>query len=104
MIVNAEPAGSGAVPRRGQPPNVAPVVVGEEQRHVVGNAHTLVVVVLHLLVERPELRRLRRWFSGDVGDDPSLIGHDALEQRDIASVGHRQVTIAPHADRDDVLA
>ena len=106
VIVDAEPARPVSVRRGRQAANVAPVVVGEEQRDVVGHAHALVVVVLHFLIERPELRRLRRILLRHVGDDLPLVGDDLLEQIDVALAvrRHRHVAVAAHADRDDVLA
>ena len=45
-----------------QPPDIAPVIVAPEQRHIVRHAHAFVVVTLHFLVEGPNLR-----IGGDVG-------------------------------------
>ena len=37
------------------------------------------------------------------GDDRSLIGYDLLQQRDVVVLGHRHVSVAAHAERDDAL-
>ena len=56
VVIDAGTAGTLALARGGQAAQVAPIVVGPEQRDVVGYAHALVVIALHLLIERPVLR------------------------------------------------
>src|SRR5690606_39165578 len=99
VVVDAVTAGA-LRGRIGQATDVAPVVVGEQQRHVVGHAHALVVVVLHFLVERPDLRRVLDGLAGDLGDDPALVGNDALEQGGGGFLAHRLVAVAAHAQGD----
>ena len=102
MVIDAVPARA-AIARRGQPPDIAPIVVRKQQRHVVRDAHPLVVIILHLLVERPDLRRLGGGAAGRLGDDPPLVGDDAFEKRDRGPLGHRHVAVAAHADRHRIL-
>ena len=66
----------------------------------------VLVISLHLFIERPELRD-----GGEIGidllaDDLALVGHDLLQQGDVGALlgpGHRHVAIAAHADGDDAL-
>ena len=104
MVVDAEAAASIAIGRGVESPDVAPVVIGEEEGDVVRDAHPLVVVVLYFLIECPELRRLARVLLRLFGDDPSLVGDDALEERDRGALGHRFVAVTSHSHRHDVLA
>ncbi len=103
VIVDARPAGTLPLLRGGQTPQVAPVVVAPEQNHVVGNAHPPLVVSLHLLVERPDLRHGRQIGIDFLCDDLPLLGDDLLQQSDVGLLRHRLVAIAPHGQRDDLL-
>ena len=102
MIIDAVAAGPVRARLR-QAPQIAPIVVGEEQGDVVRHPHAGVVIILHLLVERPDLRRLGRGAMGDLLDDPPLVGDDALEQAGRGAFGHRPVAVAAHPDGDDPL-
>ena len=65
---------------RRQPANLSPVVVREQQDDVVRDFHAAIVVVLHFLVERPDLRRSLGRLAGDCSDDATLVGDDGLER------------------------
>src|SRR6185437_12723288 len=102
MIVNAVAACAMSSERR-QAPQIPPVIVAEEQGHIVRHSHPAVIVILDLLVERPDLRGFGRRPTRHFLDDPALVRDDALEQRDRRPLRHWLVAIAAHADRDDAL-
>ena len=85
-----------------QPAEIAPIVVAPEQSHIVWNPHAVLVILLHFLVERPELGNFRHVRIHMIGDDLPLVGHDPFQQihvgRHVAPFHHRHVAIAPHAD------
>ena len=83
--------------------HVSPVVVAKQDEHVVGNAHTLIVIVEHFLIQCPHLRCLAGWFSSYLLDDFPLVFHDALKQFGISILTHRLVAVASHADGYDVV-
>ena len=103
VVVHAVAAGAPAG-RVGQAADVAPVVVGEQQGDVIGHAHAGVMVVLHFLVQRPDLRGRLGRLAGGVGDDPALVGDDAFEQGGGGAFGHGFVAVATHAQGDYRLA
>ena len=104
VVVDAVAALARLVGQFGQLAQVAPVVVAQQQGHVVGHAHAFVVVVLHLLVEGPHLRRLVGGLVGFFGDDLALVSHYFFEQGNVAFPAHGLVAVAAHAHRHDVLA
>ena len=77
----------------GQAADVAPIVVAPEQRHIVRHAHAILVIVLHFLVERPELRDDGGVRLENLRNDFALGGHDFFEQRDVVALGHRRVNL-----------
>ncbi len=103
MVIDARAAAALLLRRRGQPPQVAPVVVGPQQRDVVRHAHALFVVGLDFFVERPHLRHLLQIGIDGLLQDLPLIGDDLLHQRDIVAGGHRRIVVAPHSQRDHFL-
>ena len=102
VVVHAEPTGPLQAGGR-QAADLAPVVVGKQQGHVVGHGHAVVIVVLHFLVQRPHLRRVLRRAAGDLGDDAPLVGHHRLQQGDRRALAHRLVAVATHADGDQAV-
>src|SRR5690606_25100244 len=87
----------------GQLAHVAPVVVGEDHRDVVGDAQPAVPVPLDLLVERPDLRGGGRVLAGDLAEDLALLGDDAAHQLDAVAVRQADVAVPAHADGHDAL-
>ena len=83
--------------------DITPVVVAEQQGDIVRHAHTLVIIILYFLVQRPGLGCSRWVFACDFCDDGALIGDDLFEESDVAAFRHRLVPVAPHADRDDAF-
>ena len=97
--VAAGPVGAGL----GQAADIAPIVVGEEQGDVVRHPHAGVVIILHLLVERPDLGGLGGGPAGHFLEDGPLVADDPLEQLGGGALGHRLVAVATHADGDEAL-
>ena len=83
--------------------DVTPVVVAEQNRHVVGHSHAGVVVVEHLLVEGPHLWRLAGRAARHLFDYAALVADDLLQQTRIGLGRHRLVAVAAHANGHDVL-
>ena len=87
----------------GHDADVAPVVVAEQEDDVVGHLHAHLIVLLHLLVEGPDLRHVLGLLARGLGDEAALMGHDALHEGHVGLVGHRLIAVAAHTDGDDVL-
>ena len=83
--------------------DVAPVVVAKQDNDIIGHAHSFVIVVEHLFIERPHLLRLTRGSASDVCDDVALVLHDALQKPRIGLLTHSLVAIATHTDSHQVL-
>ena len=103
VVVDARAAGALALLGRRQAPDVAPVVVAPEQRHVVGHAHALARSTPALPCRAPtpadaaRLRpapraRISRW-SATMRSSSATFG----------LARHRLVAVAAHAERHDVL-
>jgi len=103
VVIHAVAAGTFQVLGAGEVADVAPVVVGEEDEDVVIHPHPLVVVVLDLLVERPDLGDRGGGFAEDLGEDGALVADDFLEQGHGGVFGHGLVAVAAHADGDEAL-
>ena len=88
----------------GQSSHVAPVVIAEQHRHVVGHSQSRVVVVLHLLVECPYLWCLLGRSLGHLLDDAALVVDDALQQLGVRALAHCLVAVAAHTDGHDVVS
>ena len=86
-----------------QTAHVAPVVVAEQDGHVVGHTQAGVIVVLHLFIECPDLRSLVSRLAGHLLDDAALVVDDVLQEFCVGAVAHRLVTVAAHADGHDVV-
>ena len=103
VVVDAGAAAALAFFRRGQAADVTPVVVAPEQQHVIRHAHTLLVVFLDFLVERPQLGHRGRVLAQLLLDERALVAHDALQQVDVGAFRHRLVAVAAHRHRDHLL-
>ncbi len=86
-----------------QTAHIAPIIVREENHHIVRHAQALVVVLLHLLIECPHLRGLLGRALCHLADDAALILDHTLQKLDIGLLAHRLVAIATHTDRNQVL-
>ena len=86
-----------------QYPHIAPVVVAEQQDDVVRDPHSLFIIFLYLLIERPKLRSFIRWLSCGLFNKPSLVVDHPFQQLHIGILAHRLITITPHTDGYDVL-
>ena len=84
--------------------HIAPVVVTEQQNHIVWHIHALLVILLHFLIERPHLRRFLGWLACRFFYQFALIRHDAFQQCHISMVTHRLVTITTHTNRHHIIS
>ena len=93
--------------RGGKLADVAPVVVAQEDGHVVRDAEPQVVVLLDLLVQGPNLRPLLGGLSGHLADDLPLVLDDGFQELDVrgflAQLAQGGVAVPAHADRDEVF-
>ena len=106
VVVESHAAAAVALLQRSRVPDVTPVVVAEEQEHVVGHGEALVIVALHLGEDGPELGHLGGGTSVDFTDDGTLSFDDLGERLHVLLVvafAHRYVTVAAHADGDEVV-
>ncbi len=103
MIVNARAAGAMAFLRSRQAADVAPIVIAPEQCDIIGNAHAVLVIALHFLVESPELRHGGGVRLENVLDELALGGDDFFEERNVGALGHWGIDFSAHRDGDDVF-
>ena len=87
----------------GHTADVAPVVVADQDHHVIGHFETCVVIVLHFFIQGPYLRGFLCRFACNFLDDFALVADDSLHQLCVGLVAHGLVAIATHTDGDDVL-
>jgi hypothetical protein len=79
MIIDTVTAFARLICGAGQFADIAPVVVAEQEGHIIGHAHTFVVVVLHFFVKRPKLRRGAGILAGYFSNDLSLVFHNIFQ-------------------------
>src|SRR5262249_17195954 len=106
VIVDAGAAAPRAFLGSRQTADVTPVIVAPEKRHVIGNPHALLVILLHLFVQSPELRNLGHVTIHLLADNTALVGYDLLHELDVVldgRAGHGHVAIAAHPDAGDAL-
>ena len=84
----------------GQFTYIAPVVITEQQRYIVGHSHTFIIIILHFLIKRPYLRSFFSLLTGYLLYDFPLIFHDILQQGDIGIFAHRFIAVATHGKGD----
>src|SRR5690606_18154422 len=82
----------------GQLAYIAPIVVTEKQSYIIRHTHTIVVVVLHLFIQRPELGRMLGIFACNVFYDLPLIFNNVLQETYILFITHGFVTIPALSD------
>ena len=87
----------------GDASHIAPVVVTQQNRHIVGHTQSCVIVVLYLFIECPYLGCLLGWASCHLFDDATLVADDVLHQFGVCLVAHGLVTVTAHTDGDDVV-
>ena len=105
IIVIVNPIGTGArlIIDLWQLADVSPVVVAQQQGHVIRHAHAFVIVILHFFVQSPELRNFCRIFAGDLLQNLPLVRHDLFQQGNGRALGHRLIAVAAHADGGDAF-
>ena len=84
--------------------HITPVVITQQNKHIVGHTHAGIIVVKHLFIQRPHLCRLISRFLGDVLDNLTLVLHNGLQQFGISLSTHCFVTVATHTDGDHILS
>ena len=103
VVINPRAARSISFLRRWKPPNIAPVVVAPQQRHIIRYAHSFFVVCLHLFIESPYFWIARERRCHVRCKNLPLLGHDLFQQRDVGAFCHRHIAIAAHTERDRAL-
>ena len=98
MVIHAKSALALLAAKCRQASHVTPVVITEQQRHVIGYLHALVVEILHFLIEGPHLWCLRGRFTCHVTDQLALVLHDILHQFHGGMIFHLGVTVTTHTD------
>ena len=103
VVVHSPSARTAALLGARKHAHVPPVVVAQQNRHVIRRTKPLVEIVLHFLVERPHLRHIRRALPRLALDDGALVRDDGLHQLHVAASVHLNVAVSAHSDRHDVL-
>ena len=107
MIVNPRAAAALAFARVGKLADITVVVVGPDQRDIVGNVRGEPVEREDFLVGAENLRHLRDVRVDPAGEQFALVADDAVEAGGLltlrAAAGHRAVVNAPHAERIDIF-
>ena len=103
MIINSVSAFALQVFLFGKYPEVAPVVIAEQNQNIIVNAKPFVVVILNFFVHRPHLRCFLCGLAGYIGDDFALVSDDRLHQFSRCILGHGFVPIASHSNCNDTL-
>ncbi len=103
VIIHAPASGVLTLTLVGQTAHIAPVVVTQQQCHIVGHPEPGVVIIKHLLVQCPHLRCLRRLAAGHFADNFSLIFYHRLEQFHVGLRTHGLVAVAAHAYSHHIL-
>ena len=88
----------------GHTAHVAPIVVAEQDGHVVGHTQPGIIVVLDLLIQGPQLRCLLCRLARDLLDDLSLVADNLLHEACVSLIAHGLIAIAAHADGHDVVS
>ena len=105
VVVESESALALTLEVAGLAADVTPVVVAEEQRHVVGHGESGIVVALHLGEDGPELGH-GVGTAVDILDDLALTFDHLAEGPDVllvVALAHRHVAVATHADGHEVV-
>ena len=105
MIVESESSLATALKVASLPADIAPVVVAEQQRHVIGHGEARIIVALHLREDSPQLGD-GILVAIDLLDDPALTVDDLSERLHvlcIVTLAHRHVAITAHTDGHQVL-
>ncbi len=106
MVIETQTALPVALLLRTNAADVTPVVVAEEQGHVVGSGQPGIIVPLHFRIDRPELRNGGGVFAVHPPENVALTAHHLLQRLDILGIvalAHRHVAVAAHANGDEVL-
>ena len=84
--------------------DVAPVVVADENHHVVGHLKAGIIVVLYLFIQCPYLSGFLGRFARHFLDNTALVVDDTLHQLGVGLVAHGLIAIATHTDGHNVLS
>ena len=83
------------------------VVIAKHHYDIIGHLESLVIIIEHLTVERPDLWGLRGWFSGDISYDFPLFRNDLFHQPEVSlsttRIGHRTVFVTSHTDGHEFI-
>ena len=81
---------------------MSPVIITQQDYHILRHRKSHFVIFLDFLVEHPHLRHFLRRTPSGLADNLALLGDDFLHHTKIgfpaSRVGHRTVFIAPHAN------
>ncbi len=80
VIIDSVSSGPFRAARFRQFPDVSPVVITEQQGHIIGYPHSFVIILLYLFIKGPKLWCLLRGFPGHTADDGPLVSHDLLQE------------------------
>ncbi len=83
MVVNPRAAAARALLWAGELADVALVVVRPHDRHIVRNAQAGFVEIEDLVIENDHLRDFRDVGVNAIGQDLTLVGENALDQRNL---------------------
>ena len=107
MVIDAPAPFPRPLGRRGELADVAPVIVAQQDGHVVRHPQAQVVILLDFLVQRPDLGTCRRRTPRLPADDFPLIVNDFLQQRNVFGLfpflSHRRIAVTAHADGDQIF-
>ena len=84
---------------------ISPVIVAEEQRHVVWHSEACIIVALHLGEDSPQLRHCIG-AAVDVLDNLALTVDDVMQRAHVLLVialAHCHVAVAAHTDCHEVI-
>ena len=84
--------------------DIAPVVVAQQHDDIVRHTHALVIIVEHLLVQRPYLWCLLCRAACDILYYLPLVSDNLHEELCVCLRAHRLVAIAAHTDGDNVVS
>ena len=88
----------------GNTTDVAPVVVTNQNHHVVRHTESGIIVVLHLFIECPYLCGFLGRLASHFLDNLALVVDDTLHQLGVCLVAHGFIAVTTHTNRHDILS